>query len=1566
MDLDKTFTPEAAMDIDSMANVPTLNTLPLGSIRNRAATTALLSSSPADVVQNYQLMVKEGQEGQSAVLGDYNKRILESTETADMQGLMSVLSDPAVPYEKKKQFVQGVRTDKLLRDSSTTLLSNSLVAPVEGENYDQENARISTADAIREIHDARVQIQGLVNAHGASLEGANVETVGDMAALWVMPFGNSISTGKVAKGVAKAEGRPLTFWETVKGFLAPGSSTMDMRKRLESMPPEKRVAYAQSLIQGIKANSGILFGEDNQFAQFDKAVAIFEEGGYSDTQAFLDNISPLLDVVGLGQVMRGTSRGLKAEKAAKAAQEGEQVIKAERELVDDRPRAGMDKQIPFFENKLEYVNDQVKRIEQNAVVRKENPASPAKVIQQGNPEQARNIHAAVHTSEGDEIAEATYGASKVDAIVSDTVPQVVTESGAVTAKVSDIERNLRRELQINDELVDLIENTGATYYTKAEKAQARSNIVNDFGAVEGLTINDAMSSFTTEGGRIKIGAVYGTADGAWNRAEDAFTQARFALRSRGVLDSEITVLKKQGLDYVPVKMDEVKGVDGNYLIRVETNHNIDPTDISSFEQFDVKRNLFDRIGPTVSQSTGSVSRYLFDAASMLHPTYVGPAVVASDRSAKFEKFMLEMASDFSDKYMGFDKARKAKLDDYIREANYNGIKFDQADLVARGFTGDEIDALAAWRRYWDGQFYLENYDVVKTLNSHGYELFRNQNTELYVKPVPKNQNITRVYDPAQDAVVTISKTEMDNLYASGGTYAKLRRPTDFSGDVAEHMIVRNTATEYTRPFRDMDQVLNYREGYFQIHYNAPKFVDQATKFDTTGKPIEWKTVAVAGDTKEAQFFADRSAATNGMPKEHFRVRGDIKALQRDSDAWWDLNSASGRVAQRHRGKLLEDASGLNHLGDGSYIANPVDSAVRAAKSISGRTVSRPMLEAAKARFINQYGDALPSNGIGGRAWPRSVSQITMKGADTSKFVADARTTYEYINYLENGYMNTLDDVFKWGLNAIADMAGQAGLSKTERAITAVGGSAPTSLAKNSVFMAYIGTNPLRQWIIQPHQVIRTLAYNPQGWLSGATPKLAATYSHHISGLKTTYTKEERAFVDFIDQSGMFDSVDKQNLVRGTLMAAADSSNVALRNAKKYTTTLTRQIGFDIGEMANLLGHASAVYEAKTRQGINLANKAERDLAYSEIRAISYDMNFAGDMPYNQTTPSMVLQFMQVPHKALLQMTNRRIPVPARLRMAGFDLLMWGGPVLLVGSMIGKDILPDNPALRETFAWGLESYLLNNSMSIIAKEDVNIDFSSLAPYDMTGWRDFFIAMYEGGASKMITNSPAGQMFLKSGGRAQNAVGAMGRYFGIVEDMDEDGQTFIEVMNEVAKMSSGYSNAVKAKLLLDAQKRYDQYGNTIDKSVSHVEAWAQLFGFGTEDTRDLYRMTKELSKDVKKHREEVLQIYEDTKRYYATKLGVDNADPKYITKVTGRILKVFEDDPKALNIIRSKMAEDFRGKDAALLDLFIKKSQIPSLGNLKDQVKQMPVDEAQKEKMMQIIKDMENIRLKKQKE
>jgi len=1564
------------IQLDDFIQAPQQSTTipPEGAVRNRAATTALLSGNPEEAVNNYRQMLLEAQQGMSTTQKMLQQDIDTKTDNLDTKTIMNILADSSVPFETKQQVVKGYKASFALRDNLTTLHTNLLARGSNGESKDQEEARVSTADAIAETQRARVEAQGIVNAHIASTENRNVGSALFDAIASVIPGVANYTTAKLAKQAAEVSGEKFSLWDFVKAGVDKGGTKLKLRNKIEAMNPQERVDFTKKLVDAIGANSSIIFGNENQYVKFQQMDEIWLSG-YSDKEAAMDTISTILDVVGLGwggktntAAKAASGKAARAGTAEEAAYGGtratpgrkpapdvsdvdfEEVHRADWTLVEDKlpPSA----QLPNPQKKLPY-EDKTKRIEMNSPVHQSNPASPGEIANQSNPQQARAINDIVVQSESDEAAKAFYGTSRQQAVVNNTFPQAATESGAVASKPFDIQKNLRKPVA-SDELVDMVHNTGATYFTPGEKAAAKANVVNDFSNATGMTMNENMSSFTVDGGRVFADAVYGANDGSWSTAKEAIEQAKFALRHYGVADEDITLLKKQGIDHVPVSLEEAGDLPGDYLIRVRTPYEFSADDIGNFDKLTTRFNWFDRAPALVSSRKSSLSRYIFDASSMLDTKITTPATVATDAVSRAEKTMLSYAANYTDQYVKLGDLAKAKIDDYIREANLNGIPYDQADLIARGFGPDEISAIKAWRDFWDGHFYLENYDVVRSLKNKGFQVFQNSKDTFFAKPIQKNINKAKVYDPSSDMVLTLSKDALDDLYNKGGTVAAFRRPVDFNGEVAEHIMVRNTPTEYLRGLRDSDQVLNYRQGYYQVQYTAPKFVDEVIR-DSAGNVTKKRTVAVAGDTKEAQLFADRQAKNTGG---EYSVRDDYRAISRDSDEYWDIQQASGRIAQRHRGKLLEDASAPNQLGDNSYVMHPVESATKAAKSIAGRTMTRQMLDTAKARILDQFAEAFPSNGMGGRKWPSNIADVGQPGAMTSKFSGDARTNWEYVNYLENGYLNSIDEAFKMGMRAIATTAGEKGLSSVERAALGLATKNVSGLNKGIVFNAYIASNPLRQFIVQPHQVMRTWVYNPVGWAKGSVERYATAYLAHKGGMGGSWINaSDKEFIKFVDEWGALEGVDQNNLVRGTLREAANSSNRVVRAANKPLEKM-QEYGFDIAEQANLLGHAAAVYDRYLRLGRNLSDKAVRDEAFSEARALSYDMNFAGDMPYNQTSPSVALQFLQIPIKAALQITNRRIPLNDRIKLTLFDLFMWGTPIATVSSFLGGDILPDDEPTRKFLMEGAESVLINKMFTDLTKEETDIDFSSLAPYNMDGWGKIFAKVSTEGIYGVVMASPSGQLWLKDGGRVQNALGSMSRWFNGHFEKQTRPETFLTMMNEVAKISSGWNNGVKAAVLLQGHKVLDQYGNAIDPSVSTAEAWAAAFGFGTADTREYYALSQEWSKDIKKQKKDVEGVVDDIFRYYKNQLNSENTDTEFVQGVVGMALMAFKDDPQAQALASAAIRQRLRTEDSNLVYLMMKRSGIPDATSMKDGIRRAPVDEETRKMMEQRYNDAQN--------
>lgn len=489
-----------------------------------------------------------------------------------------------------------------------------------------------------------------------------------------------------------------------------------------------------------------------------------------------------------------------------------------------------------------------------------------------------------------------------------------------------------------------------------------------------------------------------------------------------------------------------------------------------------------------------------------------------------------------------------------------------------------------------------------------------------------------------------------------------------------------------------------------------------------------------------------------------------------------------------------------------------------------------------------------------------------------------------------------------------------------------------------------------------------MAYNPVGWANGGVERYAAGYLGSVSGASTP-SKTVQEFIDFFNSTGMADAIDKSNLVRGTLADAAGRTSVVGRIVRP-PLDFVRKIGFDVGEAGNLIVHSAAVFEKYKRAGQNITDSAVRAKMHSEIRAITWDMNFAGDMPYNQNWAAIALQFMQVPHKAMLQLTNRRIDKAARFRMVGADMVLWGLPgVTIASQFLGGDILPEEPDLREAMVSGLESLALNNLFRTISGDHTSIDFSSLAPYDMGGWGDFFSAIWgdrEGGLKGVLANAPAGQLFLKDGGRLSSAISMASKFFTHTEDDLGDVPTLLDVGNEIAKLSSGWNNWQKASAMLELGHARDQLGRITDEDVTKFEAIAQILGFGTTDTKEFYETNIRLSKSSKERKDRATKDAEEILRLYQTLNPQDPDQVGRIQKVSSVIMRKYKADPEAQAVMQSVFNRALATPELGIASNILKAVGMPNPGELRDIIRMSPIAEEQKAKLQQIVTDAENIR------
>lgn len=1635
------FSPQSQATLDDFqieAPLVPVNNKP--SNTNLAAYTAALSENPESVEATY-LRTSDalGSENSREALEAIRERARAHTADVERGTLADILADPSVSDEQK----QAVADAYLDESSSLYSLRNvvsaeALVEDVDDETEESSNARISVADNLEAVNEYHRQKQIRLNRELAAQDPTMLETAAGFLEI-MAPYAEQTITGNMLSEVRNGDKTAY-----LEAFSLLGSSKEAIADNLRKVPPSERGLVIEKIIDAVNNNSSIVFPDENDFTRVDFLRTILDEGYYGEGDKWIDNAISVLELTGLPiaattLVRQGrrlsrlakagrqadtaletpaaerteeafaataTDAELRAAENAAEAENADRVLRGQEdasearirarqaELEADPVRRAEDAAARRAEARraVQTDDDSLRRLEDEAEARTRyiksevKPVSLSQNYRNTNPTKARAAHELAAGDPTGQAAQALYGTSRTEAVAHDALPEIERAGDVVMNKVSMPDNYPKRPLPPNPRVMDVAAENGALYLTDAEKVATATRLVNDFNNVSGMVTRNEMSvpKATDVGNKVRIDVTYGPRDNGWSSGQDAFDKVKTSLRHYGVKDEDLTLLRRDGDDYVPTKVEEAEE-GGDYLVKVNYDAAIDAGSVEDWNDMDVLYNFFDRLPHVRGASSGSFQRHILDAHSMLHPNITLGANVSVDRSAQLEKTLVEMTKSFSEKYNSLSKESQMAVEKEIKRANKEGRNRTTTSLVADGFGDEELAALRSWREVWDTMYWLENQDLVKTLRNQRYGVVEDTSTDtrLFAKEMPRNVagSHKRAYNPETGKVENWDGDALSDLYEKGGSIARLRSEFRVDADeVAQFVVVKNQpGGTYLRKLRDNDQVLNYREGYYTVYYDAPKFIERIVK-DTRGQEIKRGAVATAGDIQTAERFRKRfqQEAEEGV---EYVVRDSKERMRFDSDDNWNLQEASGRTAQRVRGERLEDTTSPITDEEHAHVLGPVDSLIRSARNVSSRVPMRDYLEATKARAIKQYGHMFPKNPVTRQPEFPSSSKDIKADSSFGKEAADARTTVEYINSLENGYVNAIDDSIKYAMRAIADAAGKRKLSWAERSLNAAADAGgPTRLARGTAFTLYLALNPIRQFIVQSHQAVQLFALNPKYMASRVAPDMAAILEFKTHGRINKWaleasgrTEDEvREMIRAYDRSGLSASIDKSNLVRGTLSEIADATAAGgyrrtpiARGVGMVSQGISgvRKAGFDLGEEINVLTSWLAHYDiAKKRKGSDLTG-AELDRVAGMARSYTYNMNRAGDMPYNENALGMIFQFMQVPHKSFLQMTtNRNLTKAEKARLATFNLIMYGGPPGSVLTAYMQDWLPEDGTTREAVLQGMEGLVFNKLASLMYGDDVGIDFSSLAAVDQTGLFEFLGGLWTTDAGKILAESPAGSLVAGSNPRITSFAKTLAEYFHFSEPKDQNIADLSEVTAEFLNLASGtagLSKIMKARVVEEYYRKYSASGGVTDYNVNTPELIAQLAGFRTLDEARSFYVSKELYEARKEHDDDAKEYYNEVKRQLARE-GITNDEREFGLRVLNVATEQFKDDPRAYDIFRQRLQFDIKNGDMSLLNSVVDAAGWMGSDEVKELINNMPATEEQKEMGRQTVDMINNYR------
>ena len=1437
--------------------------------------------------------------------------------------LSNVLGDPRAPFEEKNEaylMFEEIETIELpdLRDEVAykSLAEDS----EESDTANMDASRNAMIDAVIEVQEQKRNLQNMINSMAVSGDTSLGQTVGDLAEI-MTPFVEWEAVNKIWREI-EDKGRMDTRLL--------GQLKAELFKGIREVPVRDREVWAKSVIDLVNANESILFSGSNDILKLDLLNRMIVDNDYSDVEKWFDSITSVLDVVGLGAIARVALKGTKLSSAISGA------------------------------------SDAVRSSVRTSV----NPASVGETVAQTNPRQARAMDDMATADEAGDSAQAIYGTTREEAIANNHLPEVELEVGSVKSKP---------EFGPSPRIEEVLRTGGQTAILPAEKAAQELSIVGRLQDIEGAKLrgNSLTVRESFDGGMI-IRGLFSLTDTGYKTAQDAMEAATHAFRHEGLTESNFTLMVRTGDKYEPADIaalnaraqlrgefvrqkkkipEDIKpAID--YAVALDFSKAYDPNEV--FQFLDTKLNVFDRWGLGSGKSrAGSITQHLLPADSVLHQQITKPASVAVNRSVALRKSLVEMFGPFVDQYSALKKVPRKAVSDYLHKANYEGIKYDVADLLSRGFDSVEREVIRNWRKANDGMYHVVNRDMVVSLRNRGFQVFtdKSSGTQLFVRPVQRGAIGPRkeLLDTNTGAIVRLSKEELDQLYAKGGNVVRTDEPFQDGGEWVDHIVNTNSPKSgYTRALRDDDTVLAYRDGYYPVVYDAEYFVTKT--FKVGQDETITKAVATARTSEEARKTQAALEAAEVDPSVVYANRRDRNAdpLARAEGGVYNNMTNAGLSSQRYRGRRLADGSDDLHKMGMANMSDPLESIATQIRSVSERTSMRDYFDTVKARWVKSFSEELDTDLLkdkfGRVNYPQTWDKIATTDGRSSKQLADARTMFNYIRSLEEGYLNTIDNGVKSLMHMFADIADIYGVSKAEAAFNAAAKVNPTVAAKSTTFKLFLAAHPMRQALIQAHQSVQLLAIEPKYFLGGG---LGDDIASLLRGRVGVGSAEDIALYKAFTDSGLADAVDANNLVRTDTLHLADLTwQQKARTVVGAPLKFTQRLGFDVGE-ETVLATAWLTFRNKAIKGGKALNASTMDQVVGDARNFTYNMDKAGDMPYNQNAFNVIAQFMQVPHKAILQpLTSRGLSKQDKIQLIAFNTAMYGLPAGVVGTVLYP--LMDASPVRDALEFGLEDVLLNATISAATGTDTNIDFSDLSAVESYGLIDFVVGVATGDLGTVISSSPAASLLFGGNPRITQMVKTSARFFNIIDDYEEPGNEtrYTDVALAAANLFSGFSSGWKGLYALETRQKISSSGIITDEDVTKPEAILQaLFGMKTKDEASnwevnrilygKYGQSPQFDKDVK--------LWYNELKLHLARRGMSTMEAEFQQRVLAEAWRVFDTtDIKARESVLRFIKNDMRSGDDALIKGIMSAMGVRTTRDVRSMIEKLP-DSKQKEQL-----------------
>ena len=1538
---------------------------PVPSINSLAAKMAIIEGSVDPIESFRQISQQISEVGIQDLANQVLGPIKEGQDQSYRQVFVEALADPALLMEQKEALVKYYnQTQSMAPTVNQAFAEQMVLAEGDTSNPREEEERVRTWEETLGRWEERVAFkQKAINAVASQVDDSLLGMGKDLVE-HLVPHLQEYKLQNISTEVTKDD------FSLINMALA-GEEAVDIKNAFARMSHEEQMAFTQTLYDYITANGGIAIQDQNGMHQLHVMKTILEQGYYTEEDRYIDNLFGILDVTGTLGALAGFVR-----RAAKG--------------VGSAARTDVPKDL---KEGIEELEGQAR---QEDVLALPAPNSPGKIAEELNPEVSRKMNNLAASDETGEIAEVVYGTDKNAVIANSNLPQLAKVDDIADVKPENPNKYSGIDAEVHEDILEAAFSDAQIVFDKAEKAAARARFRNEIEATSNVFFKVTNSTFKSLDNGVLYRATYGPKNGMYRTYEEAVNKIEKIFRERGVTEKDnLTVLKNVGGELVPIKSaKEVEGNEAGFLVRMDYEYNFRPEDRT--KDFEVKNIWASKYVPKLIHSKfANIERWILDADSIHKGQLTKSAAERVEASSLLEKGLGDRLAEVSNMFKRVSSDQRDKLYSFMHKANNKGIKFNKENYAKEKVSEFE-PILKAWKRLTDTLYILENRDYVRTLKRHGFKYFVNKNhgTSLLASKVPDNKvkkevfegnKLAKVFDMDSNEYITIHESSVAKLRKDaaeiGGEleFGKLVDGLVTGDDVVKITMTRNTtSTSFSRQIGDNELVLNYREGYFPIKYRTSWILEEFDiRPDGTVDPKSGRAVGSADSIKDVKDKEAELNATSSETKKHYRFREPTEMSMDPDLVNFKISVRSGRSAQRMRGDMLENISEypVNLDDDYSHIADPMEAMSDAIRSIARRTSLRDWLDVTKSRFMQQYRHL--AKGVEEDGPPITFDELTrdhflaQDRPDQRKEAAKALQVMDYINQIQNGYRAMVDDIFQAGMHGLASELGERGFKKTETklreglmASTQLFGRGPSAMAKTWASRSLLTMAPLRMWILQSSNLARLFAFSGVHMARDVTQGISlmtARQLHHLNKDVSTIKKlnkdslgqyfEDGDFINAyndLEKSGLIAGMDRQNIAENALDTFGEKNlpRKALEIPGKFFHAVHR-FGFDVGES---LSRASAfstfrneAIRAKKAEMKSQGKKVPKVVTLSgeelaEVTAKVLNVlagpNQAGQMPYTKGSLGAVLQFLEYPHKTLLQYAaNQQLKPNEKARLFFTDMLMYGtfaaGPVGMTGyalvEMLGGDpTTEEGRALAQTFEDGAMGLALNSLFSSMAGEPkwmAGVDTDSIDPRGLDSVARLVDVTVNAGLGEVFASTPG----YTSIGRVGNFISTLGRVFTPNDDY-QDVQELNNVFLAGAKIFQGANHAVQAAFMFQYEKALSSTGKILDDDVNKAQAIAKMFGFSPEDIAKKYEYMSLINDRsyYKTHQAEsdIQAWYKEVRKFYMEQALFDSDSPQvgtqdFLVKVLSAGRSVWGDShPEFERVINNEFRKELEIGDEGL--------------------------------------------------